>query len=277
MDNLKKKRNKLNDYALYLLVFLMFLSMLLIFFHNSYLVNIESGESGVLYRRLTYGTDTTYTFDEGVKIIAPWNKMFKYDMRVQEINDTINALTKDGLTVDVQFSSHFRPIRSSLGKLHKHIGPEYIMKIIVPEVSSTIRDVIGQYNADELFHTRRVTIADSIMYTMKRQVSQNFIMYENMMLRSIVLPDKITEAIELKMKEEQTLLMYDYRLQVEEKEALRKLIQARGIKAFNDTSAISILQWKGLEVTGELAKSPNSKVIVLGTGSDDLPIILGGQ
>jgi hypothetical protein len=38
-----------------------------------------------------------------------------------------------------------------------------------------------------------------------------------------------------------------------------------------------ILKEKGIEATLELSKSPNSKVVVIGSGESGMPIILGNQ
>ena len=38
-----------------------------------------------------------------------------------------------------------------------------------------------------------------------------------------------------------------------------------------------ILKEKGIDATLALAKSPNSKVVVVGSGKDGLPLILGNQ
>jgi len=37
------------------------------------------------------------------------------------------------------------------------------------------------------------------------------------------------------------------------------------------------LKWKGIEATQEIAESPNTKVVIIGNSSGDLPIILGGN
>ena len=70
-------------------------------------------------------------------------------------------------------------------------------------------------------------------------------------------------------------------LQKEEQEADRKRIEAKGIADFQNIVAKGIsdqlLKWKGIEATEKLANSTNSKVIVIGSGKDGLPLILGGN
>ena len=98
-------------------------------------------------------------------------------------------------------------------------------------------------------------------------------------MRSIKLPETIQAAIERKLKQEQESLEYVFRLEKESKEAQRKAIEAEGIKQFQDIVSQGIsanyLRWKGIEATEALANSTNAKVVVIGSGKDGLPLILG--
>ena len=77
-------------------------------------------------------------------------------------------------------------------------------------------------------------------------------------------------------------LKYEYILEQERKEAERKIIEAQAKaesnRILNASLSPNILRDKGIEATIKLAESPNTKVIVVGSGgSDGLPLILGGQ
>jgi len=99
-------------------------------------------------------------------------------------------------------------------------------------------------------------------------------------LKQIVLPAKLSAAIESKLQMEQESQRMDFVLQKEEQEAERKRIEAKGISDFQQIVSNGIddrlLRWKGIEATVDLAKSPNAKVVVVGQGKDGLPLILGG-
>ena len=101
------------------------------------------------------------------------------------------------------------------------------------------------------------------------------------MIRDVTLPPTLQKAIENKLKQEQEALEYEFKLAKEEKEAERKRIEAQGISDFQrivtKTITPALLKWKGVETTQEIAKSQNSKVIVIGNGDGDLPIILGSD
>ena len=74
---------------------------------------------------------------------------------------------------------------------------------------------------------------------------------------------------------------YEFRLEKAQKEADRLRIEAAGIRDFEEiiSKGLSdkLLKWKGIEATKEIAKSNNSKVVIVGGGEGGLPIILGND
>jgi regulator of protease activity HflC (stomatin/prohibitin superfamily) len=100
------------------------------------------------------------------------------------------------------------------------------------------------------------------------------------MIKSVTLPERIKAAISSKLTQEQELQAYQFTLEKAEKEAQRQKIEAEGKANANRIISASltdkILKEKGIIATLELAKSGNSKVIVVG-GDDGLPLILGNN
>lgn len=246
---------------------------------GSTFVTIESGEAGVLYRKFSGGTVTDQHFEEGFHTLAPWNTMYIYDMKARQSDETMEVLSRNGLSIRVDVSARFMPDKNNLGRLHKEIGREYAERIVIPEIRSSTRKVIGKYDPEELYSTKREAIQNEIFEETKINVSKKHIILDAVLIRSVELPATIKTAIENKLKQEQESKEYEFRLEKEKKEAERKRIEAQGIKDFQDivSEGISdkLLRWKGIEATLELAKSPNAKVVVVGSGKDGLPVILG--
>lgn len=244
-----------NIYGIYIGVLIILLFGLV--FWKSIFISIMPGERGVIWSRFGGGTDTETIYNEGLRVIAPWDIMYIYDTRIQEVTDTVDAIVQGGITLQVEYSLHFKPEIDSLGVLHKEIGPDYIEKILVPEASSAARVAISDIDPDSVYNFSREEVQDSMMARIRREVSIKHVTFLDVMIRSIQLPDTVVTAINSKIAEEQRYKTYIYKLAAERKEAERKLIEARGIKEFEDTSGISILKWQGLGVTSELAHSPN--------------------
>jgi len=242
-------------------------------------VTISSGEGGVLYRQFGGGTVTDRYFSEGFHVLAPWNKMYIYNVRNQEVKENMEALSKNGLSIQLEMSIRFRPIQNELGIIHKTLGQGYREVVVLPEVRSSARKVIGRYNPEELYSTKRDFIQEEIFKDVQARMKDKNIFLDAILIRGIELPTNIKTAIEKKLKQEQESKEYEFKIEKESKEAERKRIEAQGIKDFQDivSEGISdkLLRWKGIEATLELSKSPNTKVVVIGQGEDGLPLILG--
>ncbi|MFT5595345.1 MAG: prohibitin 1, partial [Flammeovirgaceae bacterium] len=143
------------------------------------------------------------------------------------------------------------------------------------------RKVIGRYDPEELYSSKRDVIQEEIFTDVKNRLKDKNIYLDAILIRGIELPPNIKMAIEKKLKQEQESQEYEFKIEKEKKEAERKRIEAQGIKDFQDivSEGISdkLLRWKGIEATLSLAQSPNSKVVVIGQGDDGLPLILGGN
>ena len=254
--------------------------IVLVVFGSRVFIKIQPGERGVLYNLFT-GLKVDNVYDQGLKMIAPWNKMYIYNVRIQEDKSIMEVLSKNGLTIKTELSYRYRPMSERIGYLHNEIGQGYLESIIIPEIRSATREVIGKYLPEELYSTKRETIQEEIFELTESRVREKNIVLDAVLIREVVLPTKLQESIERKLQQEQMSLEYEFRLQQAEKEAERQKIEAEGKARANEILNASltdkILREKGIQATLELAKSNNSKVVVVGSGKDGLPIILGNQ
>lgn len=262
-------------------VFGIFLFMLFGILSNTTFLTIDPGEKGVIFKRFSGGLDKDRVYDQGFHIVAPWNKMYIYDVRTNEDFENMEVLSKNGLTIKVELSYRYQPMPDKIGYLHDEIGRDYLDRIIKPEIRSATREVIGKYLPEELYSTKREAIQDEIFERTAANVKQKYLILDAILIREVELPETLQAAIERKLKEEQLALEFDFRLDRERKEAERKIIEAQAKaeanKILNASLSTNILRDKGIEATLELAKSGNSKVVIVGSGDDGLPLILGNQ
>ena len=253
------------------------LVMFVLFFWPKIFITIHAGEGGVLYKRFFGGTVTDKVFGEGLHVIPPWDKLQVYNVRVQTEYHDFQALSKHGLPLGMTLAIRYRPLYQTLGLLHKNVGPDYLVKVVVPQTEGVIRQAVGQYSAEELY-SQNLAIIEGILKESLEKVMQRYVLIESVVIRQVMLPDLIIDAIEKKLQEEQLAKAYDYKIARERKEAERKKIEAGGIKAYNETVSSSlndkVLTWKGVEATRGLAESKNAKIVVIGSGKEGLPVIL---
>ncbi len=252
--------------------------LLIIVFWSRMTVSIPGGHGGVLFKLFAGGIDTERTYGEGFHFLAPWNKMYVYETRQQEIAEEMNVLSSNGLEISVDFSTWYQPRFNELGKLHAIIGQDYLRRIIIPAMRSSARSVVGRYTPEQIYSTKRDAIQIEIYEETQKLLEERHVQVNQVLIRSITLPPTIKTAIESKLKQEQEALEYEFKLEKAQQEAERQRIDAEGKARANRILSASIteqiLREKGIEATIELSKSPNSKVVIIGN-KDGLPIILG--
>ena len=261
------------------------LAFLLIFIFsilsNTTFLTIQPGKKGVEFKRFGGGLDKDNIYDQGFHIIMPWNKVFIYDVRTNEGFETMDVLSKNGLNISVELSYRYSPMPDKIGYLHDEIGTEYVKRILMPEIRSATREVIGQYLPEELYSTKREAIQDEIFQQTADGIGPKHLIIDAVLIRSVKLPAKLEEAIEKKLKEEQLSLQYEYKLDRERQEAERRIIEAQAKadanRILNASLTDKILKDKGIEATLELAKSPNTKTVIIGGAEGGLPLILNNQ
>lgn len=246
-------------------------------------VTIGYGEAGVEFKTFGGGVVTDKPpLGEGFHIIAPWNEVYIYNTKQQEVfEEKMQVLSSNGLEISLDVSILYQPNISELGLLHQTKGKNYLNTVIVPEVRAMTRSVVGRYTPEQLYSTKRDAIQLEIQEESKKRIERQHIQLNTVLVRDVTLPQTIKQAIERKLGQEQESLEYEFRLEKARKEAERQRIDAEGKAAANKILSASltdkILKEKGIEATLELSKSPNAKVIVVGSGKDGMPLILGNN
>jgi regulator of protease activity HflC (stomatin/prohibitin superfamily) len=266
-------------------------------------ITVPSGHGGILWLRFFGGTQTSQAaLGEGLHVIMPWDHVFIYDMRVQEREQSYQVMAREGLQITVRSSFRWQLNRATLARLHKEIGPNYLNVLLVPEIGSVVRERMSQYNTEELFSSRRTEIQAEILRAVVAEspgqasnriggivdaregfvtMSEDFVTLTDVLLKDVTLPFRVRSAVERKLEQAQITQEYSFRIEREKLESQRKQIEAQGIQAFQQTVQAGIsenyLKWRGIEATLQLAQSPNSKVVIVGGGSNGLPLILNTE
>jgi len=271
--NIRKHfRENRNRWIVSTLVFLLLLAI----FWPLVFVTINAGEAGVYYKRFGGGTVVDKVYAEGFHVVAPWDKMTVYNVRYQTNPHYMDVLTNRGLQVHLKLWIRYQPEYDTLGVLHQKVGPDYYNKIIVPDVEATIREVVGKYDVEELYSSEK-GILQKLTNEAFSLVSDKYLKIDSILITKIEMPPSIRVAIEKKQEEQQLSEAYLYKLAREQKEAERKIIEAKGIQTSNSIIASSlseqVLRWKGIEATLDVSKSQNSKIVLFGSGKTGLPLL----
>lgn len=241
--------------------------------------SIDSGQRGVYYN-WSDGTDTENVLGEGFHWLAPWNKIITYDVRAKDRKEKLTVLTQDQLRIQAEISIRYRLSPKTLGKLHANVGPDFYQMLIQPVLRNAARDVVSGYNSIKAYQSRGEIQKEIRKAIVEPLQEYDYFELEAVMLRHMDFPKVVVDAIERKLAMKQEADREQFKLEKAKIQAKRKVVEAEAtakaqaiLKAeLNDT----LLRWKGIQATMKLAESKNSKVIVVGSGKDGLPLILGG-
>ena len=278
-------------------IYLMVATLVAVVLYPHVVVTVPSGSVGVLWKRFAGGTvlDPRRLKDEGLHLIWPWDRLFLYDLRLQSFTESYNAISSDGVSLTASVIVRFRLQRDAVPVLHQAIGPNYEGVLVQPGIGSLTREVIAQYTAEQVYSTARQEIQDKIRSLVEDRLTEKMMEREgeesyrvsmrdtvilyDILVTGIELPAAIVGAINRKTEQYYIAEEYKFRVEREKRESERKRIEAEGIRDFQQIVSQGIsesyLRWRGIEATLQLSQSTNSKVVVIGSGKDGLPVILG--
>jgi len=242
------------------------------------LTTIDTGHVGVL---TLFGQVTREQLPEGMHIINPLKAVTKLSIRTQESKEIAEVPSSEGLLIHLEASLLYRLEPAQATDVYQKIGPNYMEVVVSPNFRSVMRTVTAAHTASALYSEARESVAQQMLAEMRKIMQPRGIMIENVLLRDIKLPATLKASIEAKQQADQDAQRMNFVLQKERQEAERKRIEAQGISDFQRIVTVGIsqqlLEWKGIEATLEIAKSPNAKVVVIGNPKNGLPVIFSGQ
>jgi regulator of protease activity HflC (stomatin/prohibitin superfamily) len=248
---------------------------------SSLFYTINATQRAVIFYKFGNGLDKDNVIQPGFHTKAPWNEVYVYNVQEIARDENMDILDKNGLSIHVDVTVRFNPMPEKIGYIYEKFNVDFVNVLVIPEVRSVVRQVMGRFTAEEIYSTKRGEVEATIKSESEKILTANNVNMVALLIRSIVLPDQIRIAIESKLQQEQEALAYQFRLDKEKSEAERKRIAAEGESRanniINNSLSDKLLKMRGIEATLELAKSPNSKVVIVGSGKDGLPMILGGN
>ena len=261
---------------LFRLVGLAIVAFVLVIVAFTSVARVESGNVGVL---TVFGRVTGEVLPEGIHLVSPFKTNNEMSIRTQEIKESASVPSSEGLVMNLDTSLIFHVDPAKASDVYQKIGPNYQSVLIEPNLRAAIREATASHSANALYTGEREMVAKQIFDQLAGLLGQRGFIVESILLRDIQLPATLKSSIESKQQAEQEALAMSFRLQKETQEAQRKRIEAQGIRDFQQIVAQGIspqlLEWKGIEATENLAKSANTKVVVIGNNKNGLPLILG--
>ena len=239
---------------------------------------VHTGHVGVV---TVFGRVTGRTMGEGIHLVNPVARVYELNIKTQEVKERAAVPSREGLIMGLEASVLYHLDPSRAAEVLQKVGATYSDVLLVPNLRSAMRAVTASNMASALYSDARDAIARQILTDLQNQVQPRGIVVENVLLRDLQLPETLKQAIEAKQQAQQEAQRMEFVLQRERQEAERKRVEAAGIKDFQDIVTLGIsdklLEWKGIEATMELARSGNSKIVVIGNSRNGLPLIFSAD
>jgi prohibitin 1 len=239
---------------------------------------IPAGHVGVVD---LFGRVSPDTLKSGIQLVNPLARVVKMSVQTQEIKETMDVPSKEGLTMQIEVSVLFHLDPEKAQDVYRTVGQAYVPVLLEPQFRSVTRGVTAGYEAKALYTSEREQLAQVIAADLRKLVEGRGVVVEATPMRKLTLPQRLAGAIEEKLSADQESQRMQFVLLKEKQEADRKRIEAEGISDFQKivSQGISdnLLRWKGIEATLKISESQNSKVVIIGAGKDGMPIILGDK
>lgn len=282
------------------------LTLLIVGFFSSCVV-IRPGEVGVRQR---LGRINDQALSEGPRSYNPFTStIVTLPTRTVNLEIRSNLPSKEGLTISSDISILYRIMPNEAPNILREIGRSYEQQIILPVFRSASADVTARFLAKDMHSGERSVIETQIRDRMAEILEDKGIVVENVLLKSIQLPQGLARSIEEKLQAEQDAQRMVFVKQQEQADAERRTIQAEGdrsaaiiqadadrqqleIRAAGQANAIlleanaqaeankklaealepQILQYRAIEAFYRMSTSDNAKVIITSSDSPFLGI-----
>jgi regulator of protease activity HflC (stomatin/prohibitin superfamily) len=149
-----------------LIITLVMLLMVAVFLLPLSVVFIGPGNGGVLWKRFAGGTQYQTALGEGFHLIWPWDRIYIYNLQLQQWHEDLYALTSDGLSLSVEVATRYRLSADNLAYLQDAVGPDYVAKVISPQVGAAVRKLIALYPVESLLGPLRNQVQEVIFNTL---------------------------------------------------------------------------------------------------------------
>jgi len=249
---------------------------------------VPAGHVGVI---VLFGKVRPVPLSPGLHVINPLANVVKMETRLLEYtmsvasaegtvrgDDAIDALTSEGLKVRLDLTAWFRLKPEEAPKVYNEIGANYDRKVIRPTLRTAIRDVAVRYTAEDIYSVKRDSVVIAITLRAKELIGDRGLILDNILLRNVILPDKIADAIDAKLAADQDARRMEFVLQKEVLEKERKIVEAEGIREANRIIAqgltSSYIQWYRIEMLKQLVNSPNNTIVILPENMNSAPLML---
>ena len=240
----------------------------------SFMKIVPAGRVGVVD---LWGNVAEQERKSGINLVNPFVNLVLMNIQTQEIKETMQVPSKEGLTMSIDASILYRLNPEKASDIYRTIGTDFDDVVVVPQFRSAMREATVYYDAKNLYTSGREEIIAKISSDLEKMLSERGIILEKVLLRAVILPQTVAIAIEQKLKAEQESEQMKFVLAKETQEAERKVIEAKGIAEaqgiINKTLTPAYLQREAIKAQMMMANGPNHTTVYIPSGDNGIPLV----
>lgn len=136
---------------------------------------------------------------EGIHFYNPFTSSIQeLSVQEQKLEEKTECFTKDTQKVTIAFALTYYPDPSKIGEIYKQFGKGWEEKTIIPATLGSIKDVVGQYIADDLVSKREVSKL-AAQKELTEQLAKRFITVTRLDFTNLDFDDGYEKAVENKV------------------------------------------------------------------------------
>lgn len=241
----------------------------------SCVTTIPTGHTGVV---TTFGAVEDYTFDAGVHIKMPWQKVVMMDNRIQKQTIDLNCFSSDIQEVSVVYTVNYQINKANAQNIYKSIGVTYYDTVIVPCITESTKVVVARYSAENLV-SQRSALASAIEVELSEKLEEFNIELVSTSIEDMDFTDAFTNAVEEKQVAQQNKLRAETEAERAKIEA-EAAAEVRRIQAQGDADAKLIQANAEAEANEKIAASLTDSILsnkFYEQWNGELPMVTSGS
>lgn len=191
-DRIQNTEKPFKKFALVTIVVGVILAVLLTWL--GCIASVPTGHTGVV---TTFGKVEDKTFDAGMNMKAPWQKVVTMDNRVQKANTTLACFSSDIQEVTIAYTLNYQIDKANAQEIYRNVGTAYYDTVVVPNIAEAVKVVTAQYTAEQLVGSR-AELAEAIDAVLSENLARYNIQVVSTAIEDMDFTDAFTNAVEAK-------------------------------------------------------------------------------
>lgn len=241
----------------------------------SCVTTIPTGHTGVV---TTFGSVEDYTFDAGVHVKLPWQKVVMMDNRIQKQTVNLSCFSSDIQEVSMVFTVNYQINKANAQVIYSTIGINYYDTVITPCITEATKVVTAKYSAEALVG-ERTDLASQIEQELTESLKKYNIEIVSTSIEDMDFTDAFTNAVEEKQVAEQNRLRALTEAETKKIEA-EAAAEVERIKAQAEADAKLIRAEAEAEANRKVGESLTDDVLqnkYIEKWNGEMPLVTGGN